>query len=151
NRKVKLWEARNGKAVRTLEGHTGRINRLAFSPDSTLLASGSDDQKVRVWGVEGSNSMPQHVHEGHQGAILDLVFVDRERICSTGADGSVQLWDAGQDVPRKDLQSSGGAVVRRLTLAGSRIYGAIDKGLVAWKAADGTLDFLPRSVPDRVR
>ena len=32
-----------------LEGHTGWVTSVAFSPDGTTLASGSGDNTVRLW------------------------------------------------------------------------------------------------------
>ena len=38
-----------GGLVRRLRGHRDQANGLAFSPDGSLLISGSDDQTVRAW------------------------------------------------------------------------------------------------------
>jgi WD40 repeat protein len=35
-----------------LRGHTGGINRIAWSPDGHYLASPSDDKSLRIWDVE---------------------------------------------------------------------------------------------------
>ena len=46
---VELWEARSGKLLRRLEGHTARVDIIAFSPDGRLLISKSHDHTIRLW------------------------------------------------------------------------------------------------------
>ena len=41
----------NWELARTFNGHTGRVNSVAFSPDGTTLASGSWDETVLLWDV----------------------------------------------------------------------------------------------------
>ena len=38
--------------IGTLEGHTWGVNSVVFSSDGKTIASGSDDNTVRIWDVE---------------------------------------------------------------------------------------------------
>lgn len=48
---VKVWDSESGKLLRMLEGHTTRVDAVAFSSDGRLLSSKSADQ-VRLWNCE---------------------------------------------------------------------------------------------------
>src|SRR5258706_337137 len=47
--KIALWDAGAGKFVRELGLHWGRVLTVAFSADGKKLASGGDDNVLRVW------------------------------------------------------------------------------------------------------
>lgn len=43
------WDAHTGACLQTLEGHNDGVNSVVFSPDSTRVASGSDDRTIKIW------------------------------------------------------------------------------------------------------
>ncbi|HAC63730.1 MAG TPA: hypothetical protein DCF68_09370, partial [Cyanothece sp. UBA12306] len=45
-----------GNCLKTMEAHTNRVRSVAFRPDGKLLASGSDDQTIKLWDLK--TSMP---------------------------------------------------------------------------------------------
>ncbi len=46
---VWIWDRATGQEIARLTGHTGRVTRVAVSPDGARLATASDDGTVRVW------------------------------------------------------------------------------------------------------
>lgn len=51
---VVLLQVSDGGLLQTLEGHTGYISSLVFSPLGNLLASISSDGTIRLWGTPGT-------------------------------------------------------------------------------------------------
>lgn len=49
---IHIWDTHEFTPIATLSGHSGRIQSLAFSPDGSTIASGSDDGTARLWTVQ---------------------------------------------------------------------------------------------------
>ncbi|QLQ06712.1 MAG: hypothetical protein HZY76_12120 [Anaerolineae bacterium] len=54
----------SGQRIALLTGHTGPVNRIAYSPDGARIGTSSDDGTVRVW---DANGQPLIVLSGHTG------------------------------------------------------------------------------------
>ena len=82
---VDLLEVRDvatGTLIATLEGHGGTIGSLAFSPDGSTFASGSEDGTAQVWDLarvllhpRTSEGLSGHGQEGGPDAVLSEPFV----------------------------------------------------------------------------
>jgi WD40 repeat protein len=48
---VKLWALSDGHELHQLIGHTQTVKSIAFSANGTALATTSEDQTVRLWGL----------------------------------------------------------------------------------------------------
>lgn len=75
-----------------LKGHKGPVSALAFSPDSSILASGGRDHEIRLW--DARTGAERFTLPGHDAPVLCLAFSpDGSTLASGGEDKAVRLWD----------------------------------------------------------
>jgi len=90
---VRLWDSATGAARRTLEGHKGTVNAVAFSPDGKLVASASGDNTVRLW--DSATGAARRTLEGHKDTVNAVAFSpDGKLVASASGDKTVKLWDS---------------------------------------------------------
>lgn len=62
-------------SVKKLVGHEGCVNRLAWSEDGSLLASGSDDKQVLLWSYPDVEQGPLALQTEHAANIFGIQFM----------------------------------------------------------------------------
>lgn len=73
-------------------GHTGPVNSVALSSDETLVASGSDDQTIRIW-ITDTGQNVSTLKANTQIRAVAFSSKDNNLLVAGGLDGAVQFWD----------------------------------------------------------
>jgi len=126
--------------VRIFSGHEGYVNSVSISADGKRLASGSDNETVRLWDTETGKEIQRFV--GHEKLVRSVsLSADGKRLASGSDDKTVRLWDTetGKEIQRfvghEELVSS-----VSLSADGKRLAsGSGDKTVRLWDTETGRL------------
>ncbi|MDB5569340.1 MAG: cytochrome c class [Hyphomicrobiales bacterium] len=83
---ARVYAVADGRLLRTLEGHRGQVNAVAFLPDGALATAGYD-ATLRLWPTDGATA---RVIEAAT-PLNALAVLPDGRIAAGGADGNVLL------------------------------------------------------------
>jgi WD40 repeat protein len=106
DRDILVWRLdRPERPERVLRGHRGPVNELDFSSDGRIVTAGAD-RTVRVWTLDGR---PPIVMRGHEDEVSTALFTaDGRQVLSSGADGTLRLFDSRTGVTLAVLPSEEG-------------------------------------------
>jgi WD40 repeat protein len=97
---VEIVDATSGRTLVTLSGHTRPIGQIAYSPDGSMIATGSSDGTVRIWDPATGRLL---LTLDHPAPIFGLAFgPDGRTIASMDTSGVIRLWDACADCRNPD-------------------------------------------------
>ncbi|KAL9902849.1 actin-interacting protein 1 isoform X3 [Glossina fuscipes] len=94
HRKVVLYNVEEYKMAHNKEWgfHNARVNTVAWSPNSLLVASGSLDTNIIIWSVNNPSKHTIIKNAHPQSQITRLVWLDNNTVISTGQDCNTKIW-----------------------------------------------------------
>jgi WD40 repeat protein len=132
---LRLWDLDSPQTPLSLQGHTGPITCLVFSPNGKRLASSSLDQTVRIWDVltgKETSVLPEEA-----GVLAVAISPDGRWIAAGSEDRTVKLWGPPGD---EVLSLSPGGVINNVVFSpdGRRVAASSsNRALTVWDAGTG--------------
>jgi WD40 repeat protein len=94
------------KLEKVLTGHKGVIWKVEFSPDASLLVSGSVDSTVKVWKIENEQA---HLNLKNPSGVTNLDISNNGKyVAVTGYDGKIRIWEMSNGTLVKTLAGHNG-------------------------------------------
>nr|WP_317891623.1 WD40 repeat domain-containing protein [Tolypothrix sp. PCC 7601] len=140
--------------LQTLSDHNSAVNSVAFSPDGQKLASGSNDNTIKLWDVstgkviqtlphlQEATPTASYIDSGHQDSVTSIAFSsDGQKLASGSEDKTIKLWDM---TTGKLLQTFNGhsGLIKTIALSndGEKLAsGNDDKTIKLWDVSTGKL------------
>jgi WD40 repeat protein len=150
--RIRLWDLRSGKLLRTLSGG-GRIGPIGpFSPDGRSFLT--NDGSLQRWELAtGRPLLPDTDGLGHHTEVHAVVYSpDSRLLASTANDGTVRLWEAVTAKPLHVLRSPECRLLDvTFSADGKRLFSGGDAGEVrVWDNEAGReLGHIPLADPQR--
>lgn len=143
---ARIWDAETGTPTHKLEGHSGWVLDVRWSPDGERLATSSMDGTVRIWDPQTGKAIGK-AFSGHRGYVSSIAWQpyhlwrdgEGARLASGGKDNTVRIWivNSGRTEHVFSCESS----VTCVKWGGTDlVYAASkDKTIRAWDVKTGTL------------
>ena len=139
---VILWDAVTGnqKNIFTEFPSYRRVRSVAFSPNGTTLAGGSEDGTVVLWNT--MTNIQKKSLTGHTSSVYSVAFSpDGSTLATAGRDGAARLWDTATGNLKDIITVTDAGEVYSVAYSpdGTTLTTAGTRAVRQWDVATGTL------------
>jgi len=126
----------------TLQGHKDWVNSVAINPKGNILASGSEDNTIKLWdmhtGKERHTFKKGWWQKGHDAPVRTILFSPEGHLLASGSDdNTIKLWNMKTYKVQRTLQS-GGLGVRTIAFSpNGRILASESETIQLWEVKTG--------------
>ncbi|MGK7885557.1 MAG: protein kinase [Crocosphaera sp.] len=135
---IYLWDLKQGKLLRQLQGHSKKITDVTFNKDGSLLVSGSLDETFIIWDIKTARK--RHELPDPMGSITAVAFSEDNQFIATGSHtGIVRIWGAISGQECRCLEGHKTAVESLIFSPDSKLLasGGRDKTISLWDVTSG--------------
>lgn len=153
--KMRVWKVTGGRGLEPtgapIELPDGRPNALAFHPDGTTLAAGTDKSDILIFDV-ATRKLEQTLDPMHEVSIRDLMYGGKGNeviLISIDSDAKAYLWDTLGRIynPMRQPLAAQQPALAALDGSGELLVTAARSRLLAWELRDEQLVRIACKVP----
>ena len=138
DKRVKIYQTKDGKQTGLIKKHTEWITAIAYSPDGKYLGTADRNGGVEIW-ESAADPKPFNTLAGHKAAVTALAFMPGV-LASGSEDGTIKLWNVKEGTESKSWNAHPGGVLSvDFTPDGRLVSCGRDKVAKVWDAAGKAL------------
>ena len=131
-----LWDTHTGEIKTTFEGHTERVEWVAFSPDGKMLASSDFNGVIWLWDIDTGEH--RQIRTSHK-IVDEVMFSPDGRTLVSSRQGDIRLWDVATGEFKARLEDTTGTNNIVFNSDGTILYGVSRNELRLWDPDTGKI------------
>ena len=137
-RSSQIWEIAKRRIKRVLVGHQQEVYSLDFSRDGRLIISGSVDNTIRIWGLDGGChrvlTISDNDNSQHSSVTSVTISPDATLVAAGNLDTIVRIWDVATGTLLKRLRGHEDGIYSVAFTSDGKglVSGSLDKSVKYW-------------------
>jgi hypothetical protein len=133
DKRVKIYQTKDGKATGLIKKHTEWVTAIAYSPDGKYLGTADRNGGIEIW-ESAADPKPFNTLAGHKSGVTALAFMPGV-LASGSEDGTIKLWNVKEGTESKSWNAHPGGVLSvDFTPDGRLVSCGRDKVAKVWDA-----------------